>query len=242
MPACGGKAPYPRRMGGGKTLVATILESLNQQRGTAYDVSESSPVYAENMAMARALANAWSTNQRLANQADPLRMTDTLPRWEKILDLHPLPTDTEPVRRAAVAKAFERIGKTFNRSRLQQLVERELGPFYLGTYYIPLALAIVTVPDSSYPFGTPNPDYPWSSNACKVLIHVQKPAGYSWGDFLEVVGRLGPVLDQALTAWQPWDWYVSPSLYAPVNVVNGPVGAGFYLDDEHNLDFEIFDV
>lgn len=123
-------SPYPRRYGGkgdGPRL-EHIVTSLNAARGTAYDVSSTSTVYAENMACARVLNAAWGTNARLANAFDPQRATGSmLPRWEKILGLFPAPTDDEVTRRAALVAKWKRFGQRFNTSRVMTLASALLG-------------------------------------------------------------------------------------------------------------------
>lgn len=110
MPLHGGLAYGRERYGGAVPRVQVILDALNEQLGSAYDVSKDSPVYIRNLAIARMLASVWDSNERLGNQFDPLRMTDFLPRWERIFGIVPSPTATEPERRRVIAARFARIG------------------------------------------------------------------------------------------------------------------------------------
>jgi hypothetical protein len=96
--------------------------------GTAYDTeSQSSPVYIRNFALARCIADVWDTNQRLANQFDPYRMTELLPRWEKFLKVYPLPTDTMSARREPVRAKFARFGKASTYQRVVDIATAYLG-------------------------------------------------------------------------------------------------------------------
>ena len=109
MPAFGGFSPGAERYGGAKPVLRVILDSLNAARGTAYDVSTSSNVYVENMAIARVIADIYGTNERLGNQSDPWR-TCLLERWETICGLATKRGDTEYARRRRLAKHLGRTG------------------------------------------------------------------------------------------------------------------------------------
>ena len=242
MPACGGKAPYPRRMGGGKPRLVYLLDSLNAQRGTAYDVTENSPIYVENMAFARAFAELWSMNQRLANQWIPSRMTTCLSRWEAILGITPGASDTDTVRRERISTIFSRTGAIANRATLEVALSAALGSVFLAIEYISYANAVIHVPDGTYPWGTVATDIPWSSTVSHILIKTQKPSGYSEGEFYAAVGVIEEIMDAYVPSWVTWDWYRAPAAGVAVTVTGGPSAAGFYLDDEHNLDNAVFDV
>lgn len=230
------------RMGGGKTGVALRLDSLNKQRGTAYDTSEDSPAYIENMSFARALDAAAKTNGRLANQGNPSRVTTCLARWEKICALPPDPNLTEPARRRRLERLFERIGQLVNHARVHAELSAELGAVFVAVEYISPAIATIHVPDGTFPFGTVAEGIPWSSTVAHVLVLTEKPAGYTEADFYEAVGKIGPILDAILPAWATWDWYRGSDCGPWVAVPGGPSRAGFYLDCPHNLDNQIFDV
>ena len=120
--------PQPERYGGARPLIQTLLDSLNAQMGTAYDISPSSPVYIRNYAIARCIADVWNAAEKLKNQFDPLRMTDFLPRWERILNLTPSPTDSGNVRRRKVNARFQRIGRQPTHQAVQDIITEELSP------------------------------------------------------------------------------------------------------------------
>lgn len=221
----GGLAPGAERYGGGNRRLQRILEALNRARGTAYDVSFDSNVYAENMAVARAIDNAWGTNQRLGRLADPASTSD-VPRWERILGTVPNITATEIERRAFIVDRFARAGVP---PTLQEVVDEltaALGPMFVAIHHLTPATAVTW-----WPGGTPNPDAPWYSTIAYIPVEVTQPVGMSDGEFVDRLSVLAPVLDGRLPAWVTWDWYVLDSSLA----------LGFILDDPKNLDREAFD-
>lgn len=238
----GGYHPYPRRFGGGKPALQTIHESLNAQRGTAYDaMNPATTVWLINHAIARALTfDGWGTNQRLANQWDPDRMTDMLPRWEQIMRI-PVPTGaTDSERRAQVKLRWSRFGQSARHARLQTELANALGPAFVAVEYISPANASIHVPDASYPWGTVADGAPWSSTVARILVRLTKPSGWSEGDFFAAAAKVGAVLDPVLPSGATYDWYRAPATGAPIVVGGGPSAAGFYLD-EPNLDLLVFD-
>ena len=239
----GGYHPYPRRFGGGKPTLQTFHESLNSQRGSALDANNSSTIaWLEDLAISRAIVyDGWHTNQRLAHQWDPRRMTDMLERWEKILKLRPLYNATEKERRDAVLERFERFVGVANHAKLIGKLQDALPDSFQGVEYISVANAVVTVPDGTYPWGTANADFPWSSTVAHILVHISKPTGWSESQFYEAASKVGPIVDAIMPAWITYDWYRAP-LSTPISVTGGPSEGGFYLDDDHNLDNCVFDI
>ncbi len=237
----GGLSPFPKRLGGGTPRAKVILDSLNQSRGTGIDTSFSSPAYAEDLVAARAIASAWSTNQRLANIWNTARMTGTiLARWEAIRAVFVAPGDSEPTRRRRLAAIEALTGIMPTHQKLVDLLSAALGNVFVAVEYISVANARINVPDAGYPFGTPNADVPWSSTVAHVLVRLRQPAGMSLGEFIDLAARVPLLLDPVLPAWAYADWYLPGPV--SVAVVGGPSAGGFYLDDPHNLGFETFDV
>ncbi len=249
MPGCGALNPFPIRFGGGRRRIKYILDSLNAQMGTGFDTSEMSTNYLENLATARLLSAMWSTNQRLANQFDSRRMTTCLPRHEKILAIRPKRTDSNTVRRARIAELEAREGKACLFSVMVDTLTTKLGAYFVSLDTIGISIAVITVPDGTYPWGSVLAGAPWSSTIDHLLVRMQKPAGATEADFYGQAARVVAILGPILPAWVTVDWYRAPSgatngaiVAAPILVTDGPTGAGFYLDDEHNLDNNIFDV
>ncbi len=233
--------PGFERNGGGTPTLKTILDGLNSARGTAYDTVEDGVVYAENEAIARMLWCAWEQNQRFANQFDPDRMTDFLPRWEAIFGLTPLDSDTDTERRRAVKERMLRIGVVPTRQELIDRLTVALGSAFVSYTNIELADSTQWVPNTSpaWPAGPPpavrnvttlSYDPTWYSTTAHILILVTRPSAMNIGQFWEALGRVYPILDAMVPAWVTWEFYVE-----------SPTGAGFFLDEENNLDHYIFD-
>lgn len=218
-------SPGFERYGGGTQGIRVLLDGLNASRGTAYDTSDNGVVYAENEAIARVLWNAWEQSRRFANQFDPARMTDLLPRWEKIFGLTPLDTDSVVARRAAVAERWARIGVVPTRTEIVDRLRAVLGDIYVAYETIAAEDAVMW-----WPGGTPNPLAPWYSTTARVLVQVRRPAGMTLGEFWGRLGSINPIFDQLGPTWITWDWYLEGST------------GGFVLDDELNLDHERFDI
>ncbi len=239
MPAFGGLTPFPKRFGGGKPRAQVILDSLNKGRGTGLDTAAwSSPVYGENVVAARAIAAAWSTNQRLANIWDSRRMTgNVIPRWEKIRAITPTYGDSDGVRRRRLAAIEALAGVNPTHQVLSTLLSSALGDVFVALEYISVANAVIHVPDGSYPFGTVETDVPWSSTVAHILVRVQKLAGMTEGQFYETAGRVVTVLDPVVPAWVYFTWYRGGA--SAYSVSGGPSAGGFFLD-EPNIDNEVF--
>ena len=136
MPNFGGFAPGAERYGGATPTLQRVLESLNANRGSAYNTTNTSTVWVENMAIARAITDFWDQNQRLSYQNDPFRMTVTLARWETILGLSPLPTDTPIERRARVQSRFKRTGQRVFTQYVSDQLKAVLGPVFVKTIHL----------------------------------------------------------------------------------------------------------
>lgn len=234
----GGLNPYPRRYGGGETRLQQVLTSLAADRGDAYSTDWDSVVYAENMAIARAISAGWGTNERLGNLWVPARTSpDVIERWEKILVITPKQSATWIERRAAVEELLIQHPEAIRGMVLERM--ESLGSAFVNVEYIPYASATVTVPDGTYPFGTVSTTQPWSSTTAHILIRLQTPAGGTEGDFYAKAAEAIQLIDPFLPCWVEIEWYRAGPVYSAI--AGGPTAAGFYLDDEHNLDNEIFD-
>jgi len=242
MPAFGGLSPFPIRFGGGPSRVKIVLDSLLAQRGSGYDTSRDSYVYAEALAHARALAAAWGTNFRLRRAWDPTRLTGTmLSRWERILGIVPATDDSDAARRARISLRFERIGFAALSGELTGRLTEAVGDFFVALEWIPYASAIIRVPDGTYPWGSVSAGAPWASTTASLLVLMQRPSGFSESEFFDATAVVTEIVDAALPAWASFAWYREPASGGTATP-GGPSLAGFYLDDEHNLDANIFDV
>lgn len=209
-----------------------LLDGLLEADGTALAKDVNSVVWAERNAEARALAYLWHLSQRFANQADPDRLTDFLARWERILGLRPTAADTETSRRAKVRAKRALDGQPASRGVVNDLMLTVLGDVYAGIVNTTSAEALGYVPGgATVAGGATLGDGAWYSTIAHVVILVTQPAGWPDDAFYEAVGQIGQYLDGLLPAWDSWDW-----------IRDGVGGAGFYLDDDHNLDNERFDI
>jgi len=227
-------------MGGGKSRVKLIFDSLVAARGTAINAGDSTTVaYVETMAVARAIAAAWNTNQRLANQWDARRMSPAmLVRWERIFALTPDVADSLVIRRARVAQAQARVGTAALYTVILSELTEVLGSVLVAIEFISPTVAHVNAPAGA-PFGAVNPHVPWSSTVAHILVRVQVPTGYADRDFYDAVSLIAGRLEPLLPAWATWNWYRAPETGAPIVVSGGPSAGGFYLD-ERNLDSSVF--
>lgn len=262
MPKFGGYSPFPKRMGGGQPRIETLTKALAADRGDGFDaLNRETIAYTIDTAAARALSAAWGTNQRLAQLWDPRRMSeDILARWEKILALPPAraarTSSTEPTehlaltpqvagnikaRRERVEAVFARFGTPAWSSEIISKLQAEIGSVFVSLDSISFANANIQVPDGTYPWGAVGA-VPWSSTVAHILIRLQKPAGWSEGQFYDAASRVVLVVDPLLPAWATFDWYRAPDTGTPISVSGGPSAGGFYLDNEHNLDNNVFDV
>lgn len=227
----GGGRPFPRRWGGAPSLTQTITKSLQAQLAPKYAVHDTTGlVFIRLNAMARVLAGAWAQNERLANQWDPSRMTDFLPRWERIFGLVPAPTDSLTLRRARVGARMALAGFGVF-SAVYVLCQALLGSVFVSIVHTPSSSAQVWTPTGwpmgNHPVAPGDPDF--SSSVAHILILTQQPATMGDAEYYATRASVLPELDTILPAW------------VTVDVGrDGPSGAGFILDDPHNLDNERF--
>jgi hypothetical protein len=228
----GGFNPSPTKAGAERGhLEEVLLESLLEADGTALAKGSTSFVWAEHVAESRAVAYLWHTLGRFTNQWDPDRVTDFLSRWETILGLRPLPSDSENARRAKVQAKRALFGVPPTQQVVSDLLTTVLGGLFAGLVHTSSALAVGAVPGgATVPGGVTLPDGDWTSSIAHVDVLLVEPATVDDPTFYAAAGQLGAYLDDLLPAWVTWDW-----------VRDGPGGPGFYLDDDHNLDNERFD-
>jgi hypothetical protein len=240
----GGYHPFPKRYGGGKPRLKVVHDALNAARGSALDASNPDTVaWVENMALARAIAlDGYGTNERLSLQWDPDRVTDMLARWEAIFNVAPAPGATDHERREVIGRRLRRFLEASSlHSRLLRRLQQEVGEVFNAIEYIDVANAVIHVPDPSYPWGTVTTGVPWRSTVAHILVLLVKPSGYTEENFYAAAAKVAPAIDSLVPAWCTFDWYRKPAGGPAISVSGGPSQAGFYLDDEHNLDNCVFD-
>lgn len=231
MPTHGGYSPQPERYGGGAPKEQVIAEALDRGLGSAHDTGDESPQHVESVAFARAIADVWETNQRMANQVIPSRMTTLLSRWEAILGAFPLTTETDVDRRARVSRRFERITTDVTFSRVESTLQELLGDVFVSVNHIDPSEAVTFWPGGST-------DLDWYSTVYHLPIQTQKPAGYSEADFIAAVETIFQELDEMLPAHITFCWYRNGAGHSGATWT-GDDASGFFLD-ETNLDYEAF--
>lgn len=241
MPQFGGYSPFPRRFGGGRPTLQSIVESILSQLGTAYDTTDKTAinglpplVFIRAQAIGRCIWGAWEQNQRLGNQWDANRMTDFLPRWEKIYGLYPRSTDSVWTRMLRVGVAMARTGHAAG-GDIYAVCLAYLGPSVLVKVVTNSSSGSIVVwtpagwPMGSHPARPSDPD--WYSTLAAISIQVQQPATMADDEFYATVASVIPPLDSILPAWVSMSWFRQD--------IHG--SAGFYLDEGKNLDNEAFD-
>jgi hypothetical protein len=209
----------------------TILASLLDAHGTAYDADTGSTIYCELEAYAMAIASAWDTGRRLACQFDPLRMSDFLPRWEKIFGLRPRVEDSAVDRRRMVARKFVQIGQMPNASAITDLLNDILPSTFVGLVYTASGDAEVHVPlGATIPGGITAAAGDWASSVAFLAIETDQPATMTDAEYRSEVGTTYAWLEDALPAWVEYGEFL-----------DGAGGIGFFLDEERNLDGQRFD-
>ena len=223
----GGRNPLPFRVGGGKSTQQAIYESLNMALGTAYDTSDESTVTAETSADARMMASVWSANARLANQMDPAKMTDMLPRWERILGLRPRSTSSKNRRRGLVAIKFRALGGPL------YATEEEICGALLGSLYVQLEKTSLSDAHMNWPGGSPSVLTRWDSTIAHQLVRViryDEIVDVTRHEMFERLAEMMNFMRDYTAAWMETDW--------AWDAENG--NPEFRLDEDWNLDGEAF--
>jgi hypothetical protein len=223
----------PTKPGSEKGLLSEIiLESLNDADGDALSKDPDGFVYAENLAVSRALAYLWGVNKRLSYQFDPKRMTDYISRWEYILSIIPPPDATNSERRAVIDARISSYGESGIQQVVTDALRTALGSVFDYIQNSGWAVAAGSAPGGvTVPGGVNLPDDDWRSSIAYMAIVVKWIPPMKFTKFLDRVGQIDGLMQGLLPAWSTFDW-VS---------YNSTATLGFILDDEHNLDFECFD-
>ncbi len=221
----------PMRFGAERGSNLEILhESLVEGKGTAFSVDEDSYVWAESLADAKAIEYLWSTAQRFANQWNAEKMTDFLPRWERIYGIRPLRSDTLVERRAKVKAKMEMLGMPPTYQVVDDLLKIVLGDVYDGLVHTSSLVAETRLPGGATISGGPTiPSGSWYSTISYLAIKTIQPTYMDDSTFYKIVAQIYQFLDDLLPAWVTFSWFK-----------DGVFGTGFYLDTPHNLDNQRF--
>lgn len=247
MPTYGGLSPFPERYGGSAQgalpLIKNLIASIGDQLGSAYDVSSESNVYAHIQAYARALSAAWSANRRLACQWDSRRITDFIPRWEKIFGIVPNADATDSERRRAIEAAFLATTTYPTYQILVDTLTALLGDVFVGLVHNDSDDANVWTP-VGWPVGVHDPAgiMTWRSSIADVLIVVRQTTNQTDAEFYEAVAKINPVLEKIMPAWMNWHWgrYLHSGSTPGFYLADG-TNLTTYLASELNVDNEVFD-
>jgi len=98
----------------------------------------------------------------------------------------------------------------------------------------------IKAPVVRWPGGIQDPGAPWYSTVAHLVVQLRKPPNYSEQQFYQAAANVFGLLDPLLPAHLTWDWYRDGDGHT--GQWPPDPGAGFFLDDPHNLDNEIFDI
>ncbi len=229
--------PSPLKSGAEKGHIEEVLlNDLVEADGTALSPDVDSYVWAEHLAESRCIAYLWHTTKRMANQWDPERMSDFLPRWEKILGIRPPYGSNDEDRRGAIKAKLASFGEPPTQQVVEDLLEVLINGIFVQLVNTSSVDAVGWVAGGvSVPGGVTLPDgtsagLTWYSTIAHLAIETQVPFGMKEDDFYTTVGQITQFLDDLVPGWVTFDWFL-----------DGVNGAGFYLDEEQNLDNQRFD-
>lgn len=123
----GGLTAGIERYGGRKPRVEMLLASLNSQHGTAFDVAYPSPIYIKNLAIAKCISDVWDTAERMGNQFIWEKVSEFIPRWERIFGLHPSASESDKSRRDTIAARWNVYGRLTTHQALIDAIDPLLG-------------------------------------------------------------------------------------------------------------------
>lgn len=242
MAGLGGFNPAPFKFGEASTTdLEAIQNALADAQGSAIARERGTLAWVENHATARVLYALYGLAFRLGNVNDPKRMTSTLPRWEKILQIVPSDSDTMVERRARVEAKLSLLSAGTTLQVINDYLTLVLGDMFIKLEFSDPLTATTYVPGGGSVSGG-GPTFldgdsadpaisPYASSLGYVAILLQRPENMTIELFYERAGRIYDDMDNLLGAWMDFDW-----------VNDGPNGAGFYLDEDRNLDNQRFDV
>lgn len=188
-----------------------IVTSLLAQRGDAITNEVSSVVWIEAQSHARAIYNLWAVLLKMSRQFDPRTMTDFLSRWESIMGLAALPTDTIQDRQARLTAKFAMINKPPNTQNVKDILELALDGIFLDLINTTDDQAI-----AAFPGGVPITggitnilDESWLSTIQKLFIEVIHPSYMNDNTFYNTVNQIAPLLNSFLPAYDTFSWFTS---------------------------------
>ena len=241
MAGLGGFNPAPFHFGNAAdTDLEALHNAIADAHGSAIAKDRGSIAWVENHATARIFWELYLRAKKLGFINDPKRMTTTLSRWEAILRIRPFRGAADAERRIRVEARLSLISAGTSPRVVNDYLARVLGAMFVGLEYPDPETALTYVPGGgSVPGGGPTfldgnavgPTVsPYASSLAHVIVLLEKPMEMTEDEFYARAAQIYEDMGILVGAWMGFDW-----------VRDGPNGAGFYLDEEHNLDNQRFD-
>ena len=193
--------PFPLRLGGGVSHVATAADEIKDALSPGFATKEDSVAAAYAYAEGRMIGAIWNFNERLKNQGLARKCIEWLPVWEEVLQIRPTVRQTENDRRAAVAARLKIVGN-FSMDRLEDTCEAMLGQVFVGISRVDDADVI-----RYYSPVNPGPaGFEWFSNKLAFQVEVQKN-GMDDGLFLDLMTQFSETLQRSVPTWCDFWWH-----------------------------------
>lgn len=215
--------PFPLTFGGGESTLEVEHLAMLDELAPGWDVSEGTAVWNEAYAHAGVLSLIWSCNERLKNQALPLRMLENLTVWEEATGLRPTLADLDGERRRRVAAKLR--GLAGNRlADISDTCSAIFGDNFSQVTRVDPANGITYWPGgpalpSGQGMSAPGPPgFEWSTNRV-VLLVVVTTDGLSSALFQDKRSALYDALDTLIPAWMTITIGVGSSFIVNVGIV-----------------------
>jgi uncharacterized protein YmfQ (DUF2313 family) len=187
--------PFPRKFGGGQTVLESEHQNMLDRFAPGWDASYDTINWIECYTHALAISMIWAVNNRLKGQAIPSKMLEALPDWEDVLRLRPLLTDTVQARRRAVAAKLR--GLAGNAMNDILAVIEDLA----GSAFVELRTPTLDQTWVYWPGMNPGPPgFEWSSNRALMTIVLSRN-GISNADYFNVTEQLTLSLNALIPSW-----------------------------------------
>jgi hypothetical protein len=209
--------PFPFRFGARDKTKDQEHRAILEYLSRWFDVDSTTALYAETRADAASIRTIWTTNRRIANQAQPKRMMEWLPEWESITKLRPSVDDTDVERRARMASKLKGQGGN-SITNMAAAAEEELGVYYDG-------FALVDPDDwvTYWPGLNPGPPgYEFSSNRATMGFKMTRD-DLDDASFVRRRSNLLLTIDQMRPSWMTYVVGVGSGFLAGVGIVGQTV-------------------
>lgn len=191
----GGYGGFPITFGGDESALEAEHHALLDAYAPGWDASADTANYAEAWAHAQVVSAIWAINERVRNQAQPMRMLEVLSEWETILNLRPTLKDLDIERRRRVASRLR--GMASNTIADIAAVCRTM----FGQNFDTIVATDPANQTTYWPGVNPgSPGWEWSSNRARIGVRVTK-AGLDESSFLAKRAALAETLFAMLPAW-----------------------------------------